>query len=276
MRHSTWIALALIASAQSASAQQYSEYVSGHAAGDNTYNYYFTCAVTAYHNDDGGPLLIDIQLEAYDPDWNLLRSDRVTEGGGYVNFAIVATVPLAQLSSQDFHCRRIAFSPSMPNYTVAGKIGCVDDVDRNDVLREYGQYNVPWAPQCSEFTRSGGSAHFGWGEWSQDAGNHSYGPLALAKIWDQLENWRAEYNRGRMIMTSGYRCPHVNANTPGSAPDSRHQYGDAADVVSGDHPWTQGEFDLLNQAAIRAGSTFQEQWGIGSGRTTSHSHADWR
>lgn len=95
-------------------------------------------------------------------------------------------------------------------------------------------------------------------------------------MFSLLETWRAEYGRGRMRMTSGYRCPHVNSSVPGSAQYSRHMWGDAADIVSMDQPWGYDEWQMMRDAAYRAGASFVEPWGTGPGQTTTHCHADWR
>ena len=73
------------------------------------------------------------------------------------------------------------------------------------------------------------------------------------------------------MIDSGYRCPHGNASVGGAA-QSRHMWGDAADMHSANHPWDQSEWLLLQAAATAAGATFIEPYN----QDPSHVHADWR
>ncbi len=69
---------------------------------------------------------------------------------------------------------------------------------------------------------------------------------------------------------SGYRTPTYNSTLAGSAANSRHLFGDAADLESGTcATWT----DFDNAAVNAAAPTFvEDQAGSGCG----HVHADWR
>ena len=87
-----------------------------------------------------------------------------------------------------------------------------------------------------------------------------------------MEATRANYNRGRIIIISGYRCPHGNTAVGSDFPTtSRHMFGDAADMKSADHPWTEEEFDLLWQAAFLTAAEL-ETW---NSYADHHLHAEW-
>ncbi|MEW5984441.1 MAG: D-Ala-D-Ala carboxypeptidase family metallohydrolase [Acidobacteriota bacterium] len=238
------------------------------AAGQS--NYYFTCSYTAFHYDDYGPLPIAVEVQALDPDGNVLASELRGEGGGVLVLDVIAAVPLAFLSSRDYACRAFVIYPSSPELVAEGKIACEDE--RNDILREYGIHSVPTVPFCSDFTTSGGTTHFSWPDWTQDAGNHA-GGWAIGKIWGQLEQWYSSYDRGGFRVTSGYRCPHRNFELPGAVQDSRHMSGEAIDVFSAEHEWTPEEHTRMRDAARQAGSTWQSDWGA---YNDHHLHAQWR
>lgn len=231
---------------------------------------YFTCSYWATHSDDYGPLSVSVRVEALDPSGRVLASETGSDGSGFLRINLVATVPLSELSSGSYSCRSTPIVPAEAERVTEMKLACGDE--RNDILREYGEHQVPTIPKCEDFSRTGGTAHFSWTDWTQGAGGHA-GGWAIGKIWAQLENWYAEYGRGGFRVTSGYRCPHVNASLPDHAVDSRHMSGEAIDVYSRDHVWTLEEFTTMQLAAIRAGSTWQSGWNT---YTDHHLHAQWR
>lgn len=145
--------------------------------------------------------------------------------------------------------------------------------ERDVIIQEYATYNAGIIPFCHAFTSAGGTQNFSWSELNQ-ATDNTHQPWAILHdiLWAGLENTRSNYNRGGIRITSGYRCPHINVGIPGSAQRSRHMYGDAADMKSGDHPWNQDEWNRLADAAVLAGATFIKPYET----DTSHVHADWR
>lgn len=142
------------------------------------------------------------------------------------------------------------------------------------IIAEYSTYGVNFTPACSDFSNGGGSAHFTWLELNGgfSTGN-PHNPWGIVKniLWIGLENTRANYGRGAIRVHSGYRCPHGNAAVNGAA-QSRHMWGDAADISSASQPWSQAEWNLLQQAAVAAGATFIEPYA----QDPTHVHADWR
>ena len=152
-------------------------------------------------------------------------------------------------------------------------------------------YGVNYRPGCSDFTQGvAGSTDFDWSEWTVDqGGSHDGWALAEHSVFpDLMQTTRniyvGDYDGVALVVWSGYRCPHKNASiTPAGAPDSRHQYGDAVDFTplgsalsAKNRQWGNDEWWYLTSAGIEAGFTWYEEWGTGSGQTTSHSHLDKR
>lgn len=73
------------------------------------------------------------------------------------------------------------------------------------------------------------STHFSFGEFTDRATGHRYGPPA--KLLDLLERIR-EVRPGPLRIVSGHRCCDHNAQV-GGAGQSRHIAGDAADIPPG-------------------------------------------
>src|SRR5262245_43638977 len=148
--------------------------------------------------------------------------------------------------------------------------------ETSTMIGEYATYGVNYTPACSEFSNGGGSEHFTWLELNGGFGlGNPHNPWGIVKnvLWLGLENTRANYGRGAITVQSGYRCPHGNANPQiGGATQSRHMWGDAADITSASQPWSQAEWNLLQAAAVAAGATFIEPYS----QDPSHVHADWR
>jgi hypothetical protein len=197
--------------------------------------YYFTCRYTAYHFDDYGPLGIDVLVEALDPDGRVLASERRAEGSGQLFLDVIAAVPVAELSSRDYHCRSSPFVPSAPERMTSGKIACEDE--RNDILREYAQYEVNWIPTCGDFASGGGTAHFSWNELNggfREGNPHSPWGIVTSRLTDGLEATRANYG-APIYLSSGYRCPHGNRRVDGDQ-YSLHMHGRAARHVQQRQP----------------------------------------
>lgn len=145
------------------------------------------------------------------------------------------------------------------------------------MIAEYAEWGVAWTPVCEDFMAFGGTPHFSWNELNggfQEGNPHPPWGHVRQGLKDGLEDTRALYARGGIVISSGYRCPHGN-EAAGSQflQTSRHMFGDAADMKSAAHPWTFQEHELLRLAAIEASSTWQSVWGTYPG---NHLHADWR
>jgi hypothetical protein len=142
------------------------------------------------------------------------------------------------------------------------------------MIAEYPQYGVNYYPTCSAFASTGGTAHFSWSVLNGGFSNgnpHSPWGIVTAALTTGLEATRTNYNRGEINLTSGYRCPHGNDSLPDAVPQSEHMEGNAADMFSVSHAWTEPEFNLLKAAATTAG-------GAGlfwTSYTNHHLHVKW-
>jgi hypothetical protein len=129
---------------------------------------------------------------------------------------------------------------------------------RDTIIEEYETFNVAFRPTCNDFSSSGGSANFSWarynGGFSQGNPHNPWG-IVRQRLMDGMEATLAIYARGRIMLNSGYRCPHGNDSIDNASPTSRHMWGQSADFYSLDHPNTLQELELLRNAAQLAGGT---------------------
>lgn len=130
------------------------------------------------------------------------------------------------------------------------------DAEAQTMAAEYEDtvYHNSLRPNCLEFRNSGGSAHFSWSElnggWAQGNPHSSWG-LIKTSLTDGLEATRTSYNRGPILMSSGYRCPAGNKAVTG-VDNSFHTHGRAGDMYSawyGGRDWSLEECALLRTAA---------------------------
>jgi hypothetical protein len=122
------------------------------------------------------------------------------------------------------------------------------------VLGEYVSYNVVTPhPSCTDFKNDGSTTNFSWSELNgnfQEGNQHPPWGWVTTTLKDNLEATRANYNRGGLRLSSGYRCPHGNTEAGSTAPTtSLHMFGRAADMKSDAHEWTETEFALVKAAA---------------------------
>jgi hypothetical protein len=127
----------------------------------------------------------------------------------------------------------------------------IDELDR--LRDEYASRSRP-VPRRDEFTQSRESAHFRFAELND--GDYNWA-LITDRLLASLEAARTHVGSKTLNVTSGYRNPVRNDQLPGSAPNSRHQYGDAADITPSDLNEDGNadslDRDLLYTAALSAG-----------------------
>jgi hypothetical protein len=149
--------------------------------------------------------------------------------------------------------------------------------DEIDMLRQqYIDMSKNTVPARNEFINEGSTAHFNLDEGACNCGNHTY---HLWSIMNRLEQVRTALHHS-MTVNSGYRCPIHNSNIGGAA-NSRHIYGDAADIAvedfNNDGSANQDDWDTLAQIAQtninNSGNTgYVEPYD----RTGTWVHMDWR
>jgi hypothetical protein len=167
--------------------------------------------------------------------------------------------------------RMIEEPPPHPE-PVAGPEGCGDE--RDNIIEEYRGGQVAWTPGCGDFASGGGAPHFSWSELNGGFTNgnpHTPWGIVTSGLTNGLETTRTNYARGGIRLSSGYRCPHGNANV-GGVQQSLHMHGRAGDMFSSEHSWTEAEFTLLKEAADLTGPVESLHWHT---YTDRHFHAAW-
>jgi peptidase M15-like protein len=151
------------------------------------------------------------------------------------------------------------------------------DEEVQTIIGEYQTFQVNLQPACADFTNNGGTANFSWSElnggWAQGNPHQPWG-MVTGALTTGLEATRTNYNRGGVLLTSGYRCPHGNADVGGVA-NSLHMHGRAGDMYSAEHTWTEEEFLLLKQAAESTNPTPVESFDWNTYPNDHHYHAAW-
>ncbi len=129
-------------------------------------------------------------------------------------------------------------------------------------------------PTCDNFTESASGEYFSFNELNIGAGNDSDWALIQEPLlvpptagWG-LEYWRYLWGQP-MTVSSGYRRPEHNLDVGGVA-ESRHMFGDAADIASTEATW-QDLVNLTGPTGANASYTEPVQYS-----TYGHVHADWR
>ncbi len=151
---------------------------------------------------------------------------------------------------------------------------CPGDSVRSAIKKEYKDHpEIGLTPDCADFTTSKGSANFSFGQ--LNTGDYSVAlikdPLISAGPYSSygLEAWRNAYGFP-MIVNSAYRNPIRNINV-GGAGDSRHLYGDAADIR------TNNDHDVWTQLALAAQNAYPDWIEDHNGACAWVCvHADWR
>ncbi|MEK8032913.1 D-Ala-D-Ala carboxypeptidase family metallohydrolase [Ideonella sp. DXS29W] len=144
---------------------------------------------------------------------------------------------------------------------------------RDSIIREYDTYNVSLNPTCSNFTNRRRTEYFAFSE--LETGDYSWAllrtPFMAAKSTGYgVDKWRYEYG-GPRYTNSVYRNPARNSRV-GGASQSRHMYGDAADLDNRSN--TSSEWNNMYYAAGRAHADWREPSNGPCGYACNH--ADWR
>ncbi len=201
-----------------------------------------------------------------DPDVSALRGNQVT---------ITIGIPLVP-EGRNYH---------KLNYRVRAKVNInkeeifsewrTFEQDEIDMLRQqYIDMGKDSVPNRDEFINTGSSTHFQLSEGACRCGHHNY---HLWSIMNRLDNVRENLGHP-MTVNSGYRCPLHNASASvGGVANSRHIYGDAADIsvrdFNGDGLANQTDWRILRDAANSADTpSYIEPYN----QTRTWVHMDWR
>jgi hypothetical protein len=145
--------------------------------------------------------------------------------------------------------------------------------DEKDMLRQqYIDMSKNKIPARSEFVNAGKSKYFTLTEGACNCGKHSY---HLWSIMDKLDDVREKMGQS-LVVNSGYRCPQKNTNTSGSAKESQHMYGAAADIgvrdFNADGKSDKDDWNTLKKKAEEADVSYIEPFD----KTGTWVHMDWR
>ncbi len=158
------------------------------------------------------------------------------------------------------------------SFTSSAGRSCGDE--RDQIIKEYKDHSVNLTPECSNFTKTAHSVYFSYAELKV---NDPYtwalirGPLTIDKSSGYgLDKWRDAYGSSRII-NSCYRSPKKNSDIGGAA-QSRHMYGDAADLRNASGGDT--EYNAMVTAAQTAKADYIEP--VSGPCAKACVHADWR
>jgi len=125
-----------------------------------------------------------------------------------------------------------------------------------EMVREYipPLYIGITTPTCEDFANGGGSEHFTWSQLNggfQDGNPHRPWGIVRQSLKYGLDYVARNYeNFAGIYLTSGYRCPHGNADA-GGVNTSYHMHGMAGDLLR--PGWTEEEFIEVKKKAEEAG-----------------------
>jgi hypothetical protein len=134
---------------------------------------------------------------------------------------------------------------------------------RDAIIAEYPQYGVSFTPTCGDFTQNAHSAPFAFAE--LNSGDYTWA-IIRGNLLTGLECVRTGNGNQPLTINSGYRNPAHNAAVGGET-QSRHMFGDAADIAS-----NTGNWDPLHDAGKSCGACVEPR----SATFPGHVHVDWR
>ncbi len=144
--------------------------------------------------------------------------------------------------------------------------------ERDQCRQEYIDMNKATKPARSAFVNA--QTYTNPGNFSFSEINSGTFTWAIFTIAQHLQNIRAAIGNQSMPVNSGYRNPIHNAAI-GGAPESRHIYGDAADIGlqdwNGDGTTDQDDWTLMYNAAHNEGAWVEEPFSL----TPTWVHMDW-
>ena len=140
---------------------------------------------------------------------------------------------------------------------------------RDQMITEYRTNNTPFLPICSDFTQSSPDSH--WTFPQLNSGTYSW---AVIGSYFTTGLVAVQNSAGNLTINGAYRNPEAEKTAASNAgahypPGSRHQYGDAADLATGNN---QNTFTAIRSAGLNNSACGEPQSVSGLG----HVHLDWR
>lgn len=146
--------------------------------------------------------------------------------------------------------------------------------DRDNIIAEYRNHGVAVRPYCVSFTTGGGYGDFMFPR-DLNHGDHQWGIIRNGILYERLDVTQYYYQTrasDAVAVNSGYRCPIKNASlNPPGATNSRHVYGDGADIRA-KFLDKCAQRDNVQWAAYQANAGFVQAYDP----PDCHVHADWR
>lgn len=141
--------------------------------------------------------------------------------------------------------------------------------ERTNIIQEYVNGGVDWTPSCGDFTQSVPTlSQYSFAQWN--SGDYSWAVLresVVGNLYCVVNNYGSTPG-----FNSGYRNPVHNVNV-GGATNSRHVYGDAADLDTPSAPDNDADTELRRLAKDGScGNACVEPRNI----SPSHFHVDYR
>ncbi|MEW6104635.1 MAG: D-Ala-D-Ala carboxypeptidase family metallohydrolase, partial [bacterium] len=199
------------------------------------------------------------------------------ERGNDVNLTI--TAPAAPNGRRFPLSYRIRAFVTANNLRATSTPRYVTQDERDQCRQEYIDMNKARRPARNEFVNGGGSPNFSFNELNSSinptTGNRYSWAVLRPILYTGLEATRANYGYP-MIVNSGYRNPIRQLQVNPTAPESRHIYGDAADIavvdINNNGIIEPDEWDELADAATAANADYIEP----RQQTGAWVHMDWR
>jgi hypothetical protein len=137
--------------------------------------------------------------------------------------------------------------------------------------QEYIDQSLHYIPDCGDFSPQPSTAHFSWPVIQSHGTDIWDFAIFRSYLSSGLETLHADTAFSITTGNRVYSTPVHNAEIPGHAPNSRHVYGDAADIYVPDHAnWT----NLRNHAYYLSPRPCAEPWEWSPNHP--HLHLDYR
>ncbi len=221
-------------------------------------------AIVLYHDESDGTAMPEV-FDPVIPDLDRVAGDRSPLGKApWATYVQTRRYAAVTQKARAWHAEPRARALNLPiGYVIGDDVSAQEEAtvvmaaescapacgdERDQLIAEYRNFGVALQPTCDSFVNSLPSlSYYALGSpratntWSVDDDYH----WAILKtvILTNIE-CLTNYYGSHPQLNSGYRNPARNAAIPGSATNSRHLYGDAADLATPTSPDNQMYDDL--------------------------------